>query len=58
MHYAAVLGRLIAEPRLRAALSAGAVRHAAEFGWDATARATLAVYETALASRQLQRAAS
>ncbi len=58
LHYAAVLGRLIAEPRLRAALSGGAVRHAAEFGWDATAKATLAAYESALASRQLQRAAS
>lgn len=56
--YAAVLQRLITEPRRRLALSAGAVRHAAEFGWDATAAATLAVYQDALAARQQQRAAS
>ena len=56
--YADVLGRLIAEPRRRETLAAGAVRHAAEFGWDATAKATLAVYEDAVASRRLQRAAS
>ena len=56
--YADVLGRLISEPRRRATLAAGAVRHAAEFGWDATAKATLAVYEDAVASRHLQRAAS
>jgi D-inositol-3-phosphate glycosyltransferase len=57
-HYAAVLERLVAEPRRRMAMSAGAVRHAAEFGWDATAKAMLAVYQDALASRQQQRAAS
>jgi D-inositol-3-phosphate glycosyltransferase len=57
-HYAAVLERLIAEPRRRLDLSAGAVQHAAEFGWDATAKATLDVYQDALASRQQQRAAS
>lgn len=56
--YADVLGRLIAEPRRRQSLAAGAVQHAAEFGWDATARATLAVYEDAMASRRVQRAAS
>jgi D-inositol-3-phosphate glycosyltransferase len=57
-NYAAVLQQLIAEPRRRLALSAGAVRHAAEFGWDATAKATLEVYQDALASHQQQRAAS
>ena len=56
--YADVLGRLISEPRRRETLAAGAVRHAAEFGWDATAKATLAVYEDAVVSRRLQRAAS
>ncbi len=56
--YAAVLQQLIAEPRRRLALSAGAVRHAAEFGWDATAKATLEVYQDALSSHQRQRAAS
>ncbi len=57
-HYADALGRLIREPRRRAALSAGAVQHAREFGWDATARGTLAVYEQAIAARRLQRVAS
>ena len=56
--YADVLGRLIAEPLRRDLLAAGAVRHAAEFGWAATARATLAVYEDAVLSRGVQRAAS
>ncbi|MEO8106883.1 MAG: D-inositol-3-phosphate glycosyltransferase [Actinomycetes bacterium] len=56
--YASVLGQLVADPRRREVLAAGAVTHAAEFGWDATAKATLAVYEDAVASRHLQRAAS
>jgi D-inositol-3-phosphate glycosyltransferase len=58
LHYADALARLIREPRRRAALSAGAVQHAREFGWDATARGTLAVYEQAIAARSLQRVAS
>jgi D-inositol-3-phosphate glycosyltransferase len=56
--YARVIEQLVDEPQRRAALAAGAVVHAAEFGWDATARGTLDVYEQALASRTLQRAAS
>ncbi len=56
--YARVLGRLVSEPRYRQALASGAAGHAAEFGWDATARATLGVYEDAMAVRSLQRVAS
>jgi D-inositol-3-phosphate glycosyltransferase len=56
--YAQVLGRLVSEPRYRQALAAGAVGHAAEFGWDATASATLGVYQDAMAARSLQRVAS
>ena len=44
--YARVIEQLVDEPPRRAEMSAaGAVTHAAEFGWDATARGTLAVYE-------------
>ena len=57
-HYARVLEQLIDNPRWRSELAAGAVSHAAEFGWTATARGIVEVYERALASRQLQRAAS
>jgi D-inositol-3-phosphate glycosyltransferase len=37
-------------------LSIGAVTHAAQFGWDATAEATIDVYRDALAGRASQRA--
>jgi D-inositol-3-phosphate glycosyltransferase len=58
LDYANVLERLIDEPRNRDLLAQGAVRHAAEFGWDATARATLGVYQDALSERVLQLQAS
>jgi D-inositol-3-phosphate glycosyltransferase len=56
--YARVLEQLVDEPARRAALAAGAVAHAGEFGWEATARGTLEVYRQALAARTLQRVAS
>ena len=56
--YARVIEALVDDPVRRKTLAAGAVRHAAEFGWEATARGTLDVYERALAARSLQRAAS
>ena len=46
--YAAALYPLLADPELRAAMSAKAVRHAESFGWDVTAERTLAVYEEAV----------
>ncbi|RFS83697.1 D-inositol-3-phosphate glycosyltransferase [Actinomadura spongiicola] len=46
--YAAVLGRLHAEPGLYARLARGAVRHAHRFGWDATVDALLDVYSGAV----------
>ena len=49
--YAAVLRRLHAEPRLRARLARGAVRHARGFGWDATVDALLDVYTGAVQTR-------
>jgi D-inositol-3-phosphate glycosyltransferase len=56
--YADALARLIDEPQRRSLLAQGAVRHAAEFGWDATARATLGVYQDALSERVLELQAS
>jgi len=45
--WADALDRLVRDEALRAALAAGAIRHAQDFSWDATARHTLAVYERA-----------
>jgi D-inositol-3-phosphate glycosyltransferase len=56
--YSAVIERLLDQPTLRAELGAGALAHAAEFGWNATARGTLDVYQEALATRTARRAAS
>ena len=50
--YAAVLTELLQQPQLRADLSAGALAHAKQFGWETTARATLDVYAAAIASSQ------
>ncbi|HWB67369.1 MAG TPA: D-inositol-3-phosphate glycosyltransferase [Mycobacteriales bacterium] len=42
--YAAAIRSLLAEPRRWATLAAGAVRHAADFGWGMTAERILEVY--------------
>jgi D-inositol-3-phosphate glycosyltransferase len=47
--YAAVLARLISQPRWRRRLAAGAVSRAAEFGWSTTAHRVLAGYRDAAA---------
>lgn len=47
--WARVLGRLIHEPRLRQTLAAGAIEHAAAFGWSATAGRLAEVYAEAIA---------
>jgi D-inositol-3-phosphate glycosyltransferase len=47
-----VLGRLLAAPGLREKLSAGAVRHAADFSWDRTAEGLLRVYREAVAEHR------
>jgi D-inositol-3-phosphate glycosyltransferase len=52
--YATVIARVIDQPALRTALSAGAVQHAAEFSWDRTAAETLSVYERARARLRLE----
>ena len=43
--WSSVIARLLMEPQRRLLLSMGAVEHASHFGWDATARGTLDVYD-------------
>ena len=43
--WSSVIARLLMEPQRRVLLSMGAVEHASHFGWDATARGTLDVYD-------------
>jgi len=43
--WSSVIARLLMEPQRRILLSLGAVEHASHFGWDATARGTLDVYD-------------
>jgi D-inositol-3-phosphate glycosyltransferase len=47
--YAAALQRLLTVPGRRAALAAGAARHAKAFGWEGTARGVEEVYRAVLA---------
>jgi len=46
--WAYAIGDLLDSPRLLADLAAGAVRHAAGFGWPGTAAAMIEVYEGAV----------
>lgn len=46
--YAAAIARLLAMPRLRDRLARGALAHAAQFGWAATADRLLVTYRAAL----------
>ncbi len=54
--WASVIARLLQEPQRRVLLSMGAIEHASHFGWDATARGTLDVYDQVigLASKSLE----
>ncbi|MEI6622540.1 MAG: D-inositol-3-phosphate glycosyltransferase [Actinomycetes bacterium] len=49
--WSATLTQLIAQPRLREALSSGAREHASRFSWNTTASATIDVYRRAIADR-------
>jgi len=49
--YADALSRVLSSPEWRALLGAGAVRHAAHFGWEATARGVLESYGRAVDER-------
>lgn len=51
--WSAVISRLLVEPQRRVLLSMGAVEHAAKFGWDATARGILDVYDRVLSSAEV-----
>ncbi len=46
--WSSVLSRLLQEPQRRVLLSMGAIEHASHFGWDATARGTLDIYDRVL----------
>ena len=46
--WSAVISRLLMEPERRLLMSMGAVEHASHFGWDATARGILDVYDRVL----------
>lgn len=46
--WSSVLARLLVEPQRRTLLSFGALEHSSHFGWDATARGTLDVYDRVL----------
>jgi D-inositol-3-phosphate glycosyltransferase len=43
--WSSVIARLLQEPQRRVLLSIGAIEHASHFGWDATARGTLDIYD-------------
>ncbi len=49
--WSAVISRLLSEPQKRLLLSMGAVEHASHFGWDATARGMLDVYDRILSNQ-------
>lgn len=56
--YADAIARIVDDPRLRAALSRGAVQHAQDFGWSATTAGLLASYSSALAGQHPRLAAA
>jgi D-inositol-3-phosphate glycosyltransferase len=48
--WSSVIARLLNEPQRRILLSMGAIEHASHFGWDATARGTLDIYDRVVTS--------
>lgn len=50
--WSSVLARLLVEPTRRVLLSLGALEHSSHFGWDATARGTLDIYDRVLSLAQ------
>lgn len=53
--WSSVLARLLQEPQRRVLLSMRAIEHASHFGWDATARGTLDIYDRIIATTASQR---
>ena len=56
--WSSVLARLLTEPARRVLLSLGALEHSSHFGWDATARGTLDIYDRVLSHAQHQRSSA
>ncbi len=56
--WSSVIARLLVEPQRRVLLSIGAIEHASHFGWDATARGTLDIYDRVLSQLEHQNASS
>jgi len=50
--YAAAFARVLGDPRMYEEMSRAAVRHAAGFGWDHTAKLTMKVYGEAVRAKQ------
>lgn len=49
--WSSVLARLLQAPQRRVLLSMGAIEHASHFGWGATSRGTLDIYDRVLSLR-------
>ena len=56
--WSSVISRLLQEPQRRVLLSIGAIEHASHFGWDATARGTLDIYDRVLSDAREARKTS
>jgi D-inositol-3-phosphate glycosyltransferase len=52
--WSSVLARLLQEPQRRVLLSMGALEHASHFGWSATARGTLDIYDRVMDAKNTQ----
>lgn len=50
--WSSVISRLLLEPQRRVLLSVGAIEHASHFGWEATARGTLDIYDRILSEQE------
>ena len=53
--WSSVLARLLQEPQRRVLLAMGALEHASHFGWSATARGTLDIYDRVLDAKAAER---
>ena len=53
--WSSVIARLLQEPQRRVLLSMGAFEHASHFGWDATSRGTLDIYDRVLTAIDAQK---
>lgn len=56
--WSSVIARLLVEPQRRILLSIGALEHSSHFGWDATARGTLDIYDRVISQMERQKVSS